>query len=99
MTRTAIAPKAATLERTMRMEKGQVDVRLAWDKMEPAVLFAGNITAYSVWAITRDGRPENIGELPVRAKKSGEASFRTGKLNFALIVTAEALPGSSCRAS
>ena len=76
------------------MEKGQVDVRLAWDKMEPAVLFAGNITSYSVWAITRDGRPENIGELPVREKKSGEATFRTGKANFAIIVTAEVLPGT-----
>ena len=92
-TRTDIAPKAATLEGTFRMEKGQVDVRIAWKMMEPAVLFAGNVTSYSVWAVTRDGRPENMGELPVREKKSGEASFRTGKANFAVIVTAEILPG------
>ncbi len=93
-TRTAIAPKAATLEGTLRMEKGQVDIRLEWDKMEPAVMFAGNITAYNVWAITSDGRPENLGELQVREKKSGEGSFRTGKVTFALMVTADGLPGT-----
>lgn len=93
-TRSAIAPKAATLQGTFRMEKGQVDVKLAWEKMEPAVMFAGNITSYAVWAITRDGRPENLGELQVREKKSGEGSFRTGKANFAVIVTAEVLPGT-----
>ena len=93
-TRTAIAPKAATLEGTLRMEKGQVDVKLAWKMMEPAVMFAGNITAYNVWAITSDGRPENLGELQVREKKSGEGSFRTGKVNFAIMVTADVLPGT-----
>lgn len=93
-TRTAIAPKAATLEGKVKMEKGQVEITLAWDKMEPAILFAGNITSYAVWAITKDGRPENLGELPVRAKKSGEATFRTGKITFAMIVTAEVLPGT-----
>ncbi len=92
-TRTPIAPKAATLSGTARMEKGQVDVNLKWDKMEPAILFAGNITSYAVWAVTLDGRPENLGELPVREKKSGEAAFRTGKASFAIVVTAEVLPG------
>ena len=93
-TRTAIAPKAATLEGTMRMEKGQVDVKLSWKMMEPAVMFAGNITTYNVWAVTVDGRPENLGELQVREKKSGEGSFRTGKVTFAIMVTADVLPGT-----
>ena len=92
--KTAIAPKAAVLEGKVRMEKGQAEITLAWEKMEPAVLFAGNITSYAAWTITRDGRPENLGELPVREKKSGEATFRTGKSNFAVIVTAEVLPGT-----
>ncbi len=93
-TRTDIAPKAATLVGTLRMEKGQVDVKIAWKMMEPAVMFAGNITAYNVWAVTSDGRPENLGELQVREKKSGEGSFRTGKVNFAIMVTADVLPGT-----
>lgn len=93
-TKTAVAPKAAVLEGTVRMEKGQAEIALAWQKMEPAVLFAGNVTSYAVWTITRDGRPENLGELPVREKKSGEATFRTGKASFAIVVTAEVLPGT-----
>jgi outer membrane protein OmpA-like peptidoglycan-associated protein len=92
--KTAVAPKAATLAGKVKMEKGQVEINLAWDKMEPAVLFAGNITTYAVWAVTRDGRPENLGELPVREKKSGDAVFHTGKTNFALVVSAEVLPGT-----
>lgn len=92
--RTEIAPKAASLVGTVRMEKGQSDVLLAWEKMEPAVLFAGNVTSYAVWSVTRDGRPENLGELPVREKKSGEASFRTSRTNFAILVSAEVLPGT-----
>jgi hypothetical protein len=76
------------------MEKGQVDIKLAWKMMEPAVMFAGNITTYNVWAVTLDGRPENLGELQVREKKSGEGSFRTGKVNFAIMVTADVLPGT-----
>ena len=92
--RSAIAPKAAVLTGTVKAQGTQTDVEVAWDKMEPAILFSGNITSYSVWAITPDGRPENLGELPVRDKKSGDASYRTGKKNFALLVTAEVLPGS-----
>lgn len=93
-TRTAIAPKAATLEGKVRMEKGQAEITLEWDKMEPAVLFAGNVSSYAVWAVTRDGRPGNLGELPVREKKSGSTVLTVGKANFAIIVTAEVLPGT-----
>ena len=74
-TKTAIAPKAAVLTGTVKMQKGQAEVTIAWEKMEPAVLFAGNVTSYAAWAVTRDGRPENLGELPVREKKSGEATL------------------------
>lgn len=93
-TRTAIAPKAATLTAEVRFQGTQGDIEIEWKQMEPAILFAGNITSYSVWVVTRDGRPENLGELPVRDKKSGDAKYRTGQKNFALIVTAEVLPGT-----
>lgn len=93
-TKSSIAPKAAVLSGVVKFAGTQGDVRLEWEKMEPAVMFAGNITSYAVWAITRDGRPENLGELPVREKKSGKADYRTGKKNFALMVTAEVLPGT-----
>lgn len=93
-TRTAIAPKAATLDAVVRFKGTAGEIEVAWKAMEPAIMFAGNITSYSIWAVTRDGRPENLGELPVREKKNGEATYRTGKKSFALIVTAEVLPGA-----
>ena len=39
--KTAIAPKNAVLTGTVRMQKGQAEITLEWEKMEPAVLFAG----------------------------------------------------------
>jgi outer membrane protein OmpA-like peptidoglycan-associated protein len=58
--------------------------------MEPAVLFAGDITAYVLWAVTPDGTAENLGEV-IADKKSASGSLQayTGKKTFALMVTAE----------
>jgi outer membrane protein OmpA-like peptidoglycan-associated protein len=56
--------------------------------MRPAVLFAGDVTSFVVWAVTRDGKYENLGELWVR-DENGDASFSTGMKEFALLVTAE----------
>ena len=91
---TVPGPKAAELGARVKASGPQTEIRLEWKAMEPAVLFAGNITSYSLWAITRDGRTENLGEVPVREKKAGKAVFRTGQKDFALVVTAEVLPGS-----
>lgn len=91
---TGLGPKGAVLEARVKASGSQTEVRLSWKGMEPAVLFAGNVTSYALWAITRDGRTENLGEVPVREKKSGTATFRTGQKELALVVTAEVLPGS-----
>ena len=56
--------------------------------MKPAVLFAGDVTCYVVWAVTRDGAAENLGELVVREVK-GEVTMSTGQKAFALLITAE----------
>ncbi len=34
--------------------------------MKPAILFGGDVTCYVLWAVTRDGTVENMGELWVR---------------------------------
>ena len=58
--------------------------------MEPAVLFAGDISAYVLWAVTLDGTTENLGEV-IADKKSSSGTLQgyTGKKVFALMVTAE----------
>jgi outer membrane protein OmpA-like peptidoglycan-associated protein len=85
--RTDIAP-AAQVSTVVEFHKGQAEIDLTYSAMKPAILFGGDITCFVVWAVTRDGQAENLGELLTR-KKSGKLSFQTGKKSFALMVTAE----------
>jgi outer membrane protein OmpA-like peptidoglycan-associated protein len=59
--------------------------------MQPALLFGGEVTAYAVWAVARDGAVENLGELPATEPR-GEATYTTRRQAFALLVTAEPWP-------
>jgi outer membrane protein OmpA-like peptidoglycan-associated protein len=88
--KTSRAPSRAAMKATLLYDNGQASVKLSYEKMEPAVLFAGDISAYVLWAVTIDGTAENLGEV-VADKKSASGSLQgyTGKRTFALIVTAE----------
>jgi outer membrane protein OmpA-like peptidoglycan-associated protein len=84
------APSGASMQATLGYDNGQASIKAAYKKMEPAVLFAGDITAYVLWAVTPDGTVENLGEV-VADKKSASGSLQaySGKKTFALMVTAE----------
>lgn len=88
--RTGRAPSAASMDATLGFDNGQASVKLTYKKMEPAVLFAGDIAAYVLWAVVPDGTVENLGEV-IADKKSASGSLQayTGKKTFALMVTAE----------
>jgi outer membrane protein OmpA-like peptidoglycan-associated protein len=88
--KTSRAPSRASMQATIGYDNGQASVKLAYQKMEPAVLFAGDITAYVLWAVIPDGTAENLGEV-IADKKSASGSLQayTGKKTFALMVTAE----------
>jgi outer membrane protein OmpA-like peptidoglycan-associated protein len=66
----------------------QTEIEVSYKKMRAAVLFAGDITSYVLWAVTRDGKYENLGELTVR-DESGSVTFSTGLKEFAMLITAE----------
>ncbi len=84
------APKNAAMQASISFDKGQSSVKLMFQKMEPAVLFAGDISAYVLWAVTLDGSAENLGEVAVDKKSaSGSQQYYSGKKIFALMVTAE----------
>ena len=90
MARTNATPNAAKLEADVKFSAGQAMVEVSFKKMEPAILFGGDISSYVVWAITRDGAAENLGELIVDENNaSGSGVYKTGKKAFGLIVTAE----------
>ena len=90
MARTNATPNAAKLDAAVRYKEGQAKVEVSFKKMEPAILFGGDVSSYVVWAITRDGAVENLGELIVtESNDSGSFTYQTGKKAFGLIVTAE----------
>jgi outer membrane protein OmpA-like peptidoglycan-associated protein len=88
--RTSRAPSQAAMQATLLYDNGQASVKLSYQKMEPAVLFAGDISAFVLWAVTLDGSAENLGEV-IADKKNASGSLQgyTGKKVFALMVTAE----------
>jgi outer membrane protein OmpA-like peptidoglycan-associated protein len=88
--KTSRAPLGAAMKATIGYDSGQASIKLGYQKMEPAVLFAGDIAAYVLWAVAPDGAVENLGEV-VADKKSASGSLQayTGRKTFALMVTAE----------
>ena len=90
MARTNATPNAAKLEASVKFADGQAKVEVSFKKMEPAILFGGDISSFVVWAVTRDGAVENLGELIISENNaSGSNTYQTGKKQFALLVTAE----------
>jgi outer membrane protein OmpA-like peptidoglycan-associated protein len=90
MARTNATPNAAKLEASVKYADGQAKVEVSFKKMEPAILFGGDVSSYVVWAVTRDGAVENLGELIVdQSNDSGSGTYQTGKKQFGLMVTAE----------
>jgi len=87
---TSQAP-AAKLEATVKHEEGQAAIKLKFRDMKPAILYGGDVTSYVLWAVSREGGFENLGELWVRTADD-ELEFATGMKSFALLVTAEAYP-------
>ncbi|HQR67823.1 MAG TPA: OmpA family protein [Thermoanaerobaculia bacterium] len=90
---TAIGPKGAEVAAEVEYKAGQAQIEISYKNMQPAILFAGNITQYAVWAVTADGTTENLGALNVVEPK-GSQKFSTGQKQFAMIVTAEPISGT-----
>ena len=78
----------AEAEAEVKYRDGQADVEVEAKKLPPAILFAGDVTSYVVWAVSRDAVAENLGELIVKNNKA-DTRFRTGQKEFAILVTAE----------
>jgi outer membrane protein OmpA-like peptidoglycan-associated protein len=91
-TATSRAPTGASLDADVYLKEGQARIDVNYLKMQPAVLFGGNITSYVVWAVGKTGIPENLGELWLDGE-NGSARFQTGQKEFAMFVTAEPVAG------
>jgi outer membrane protein OmpA-like peptidoglycan-associated protein len=83
-------PGAASgrIKAEVTFKDGQSRIEIDYEDLKPAILFAGDVTCYVLWAVSRDGRSENLGEFLVEEPK-GKMTYTTGKKAFALMVTAE----------
>ena len=84
------APKSQ-LTGSVTSKQGQSQISISWSKLQPAILFGGDVNCWVLWGVTPDGTAYNLGELPVRQSMSGTASFSGAYMQFALMVTAEPL--------
>ena len=75
-------------EATVKSERGGISVEARFQGLTPANGFGPEYLTYVLWAISPDGRPQNLGEvLPAGTKNN--INVTTALQSFALIVTAE----------
>src|SRR5271156_2023267 len=91
---TTIAFKGTTLlplakgEAKVTSERGGIHIEARFQGLTPANGFGSEYLTYVLWAITPDGRPNNLGEvLPSNNKNNIDVT--TALQSFGMIVTAE----------
>jgi outer membrane protein OmpA-like peptidoglycan-associated protein len=67
---------------------GRIQINAEFSKLEPAQKFGSEYLTYVLWAITPEGKSNNLGELMLNGDKS-KIDVTTSLQTFGLIVTAE----------
>jgi outer membrane protein OmpA-like peptidoglycan-associated protein len=84
---TSLLPEARG-EADVKSERGGISVHADFKGLRPANSFGPSFLTYVLWAISPDGRPQNLGEvLPAGTKNNIDVTVSLQA--FALIVTAE----------
>jgi outer membrane protein OmpA-like peptidoglycan-associated protein len=69
-------------------KQGYIEIKVKFDKLQPANRYGSEYLTYVLWAITPEGRPSNLGEILLNGKKS-KLNVSTKLQVFGLAVTAE----------
>jgi outer membrane protein OmpA-like peptidoglycan-associated protein len=85
---TALMPDAEG-EAKVESKKGYIEVEVEFDDMVPASRFGAEYLTYVMWAITPEGRAQNLGEILLDGSGRGKLNVTTELQAFGLIVTAE----------
>jgi outer membrane protein OmpA-like peptidoglycan-associated protein len=75
-------------EAVVKSERGGITIHAEFKNLTPANGFGPEYLTYVLWAITPDGRPQNLGEV-LPAGTSNNITVTTALQSFGLIVTAE----------
>lgn len=84
---TVLAPKSRG-DATVRGKDGYIEIDANFEALEAPAKYGPEFLTYVVWAITPEGRAQNLGELQVSGD-DGELRVTTELQAFGLIVTAE----------
>jgi len=77
------APDRASMLARLNYEKGVASVELSFEHLEPAILFAGDISTYVLWAVGPDGTVDNLGEIIVDKRDcSGSQKFYVNRKSW-----------------
>ncbi len=75
-------------EARVESRRGAIRIQAQFEKLEPASRFGSGFLTYVLWAISPEGRADNLGELILDGQKS-KVDVTEQLQAFALIVTAE----------
>lgn len=70
-------------------KRGSTSINARFTNVPPPTRFGPQYLTYVVWAISPEGRAQNLGELSLNGSDKGKLSTSTPMQTFALIVTAE----------
>ena len=76
-------------EATVEPKQGSTLIQAHFSDVPPPSRFGSQYLTYVVWAISPEGRAQNLGELVLDASNKGELRTSTPLQTFAMIVTAE----------
>jgi outer membrane protein OmpA-like peptidoglycan-associated protein len=68
---------------------GKTNIDVHFEGLTPANGFGPEYLTYVLWAISADGRPQNLGELELAGGKASLNNVSVGFQSFGMIVTAE----------
>lgn len=75
-------------EANVEVKRGAIRVQAKFDKLQPATRFGPEYLTYVLWAVSPEGRADNLGEVLLEGSK-GKLDVTSQLQAFALIVTAE----------
>ena len=76
-------------EAKVESKKGYLEVEVEFDEMNPAQKYGPEYLTYVLWAITPEGRAQNMGEIVLDSQNRGKLNVSTEYQSFGMIVTAE----------
>ncbi len=80
---------SANGEAKVESERGSIKIRAEFGNLQSPTTFGNEYLTYILWAISPEGRAENLGEVLVGDNSRSKVEVATDLQAFALIVTAE----------